>query len=45
MHFSGFITLSLCVPKIMEHADDVSKSRDFAGCLIHECYDTYLSQQ
>ena len=25
MHFNGFMTSSVCVHKIMEHADDVSK--------------------
>ena len=37
MHFNGFIASSACVHKIMNHADDVSKLRDFADYVITYC--------
>ena len=37
-HFNGFIASSACFHEIIEHADDVSQLRQFAGYVVIYLY-------
>ena len=37
MHFNGFMTSSVCVHEIMEHADDVSKLVGWSNVTVTLC--------